>query len=69
MIVSRIVAIGLALVVVVSLKAEVLLPASASGWRYFKGSTEATSPDVGAWRQPGFNDGTWLTGSAPFFYG
>ena len=73
MFVSRILAIGLALVAVVSLevsvKAEVLLPASASGWRYFKGTTEASSPDVGAWRQLTFSDLGWAQGSAPFYYG
>lgn len=37
-------------------------------WRYFKGVSEVSEPDTTAWRQPGFDDSTWLTGNAPFFY-
>lgn len=52
----------------VSLNAEVLVPAS-SAWKYFKGIAEASSPDPAAWRQLGFNDSVWVTSNAPFFYG
>lgn len=40
-----------------------------SGWSYRKGTSEASSP-VDAWREINFTeDGTWLTGQAPFGYG
>jgi hypothetical protein len=48
--------------------ASQLLPPQAD-WKYFKGVQEASSPDTTAWRRQPFNDGAWLTGSAPFFYG
>jgi hypothetical protein len=68
MISSRRFAAALYVLLLVSVKAEVLVPAS-SAWKYFKGRTEASSPDTTAWRQLGFNDAGWLTGSAPFYYG
>jgi Chitobiase/beta-hexosaminidase C-terminal domain/CotH kinase protein/Lamin Tail Domain/Bacterial TSP3 repeat len=37
-------------------------------WKYFKGRTEASSPTT-AWRSPGFNDSSWLSGAAPLGYG
>lgn len=39
-----------------------------TAWRYFKGLTEASTPDSTAWRQPGFDDSSWPTGQAPFYY-
>lgn len=42
-------------------------PAS-NGWRYFKGTAEASSP-VEAWRAVAFNDSPWLNGQAPFGVG
>ncbi len=45
----------------------VLLPES-STWKYFKGTREP-SPTQGAWRQPGFDDSGWLSGSTPIGYG
>ena len=45
-----------------------ILPATAI-WRYFPGRTEASSPDHTAWRAPGFDDTTWASGPAPFFFG
>jgi hypothetical protein len=39
-----------------------------AAWKYFKGRSEASSPDTTAWRYAGFNDSGWLTGEAPFFY-
>src|SRR5688500_19074996 len=53
----------------VSPKAEVVVPASSAGWTYHKGISEASSPDIGAWRQQGFSDASWSSGSAPFYYG
>jgi len=44
------------------------LVARASATRYFKGTQEASAPDTAAWRQPGFNDAAWLSGTTPIFY-
>jgi len=49
-------------------RAGVLVSESAE-WQYFKGRTEASSPNVTLWRQAGFNDQSWQTGAAPFYYG
>src|SRR5688500_11607709 len=38
-------------------------------WKYFKGRSEASSPDTTAWRAINFNDTSWLSGTAPFYYG
>lgn len=44
---------------------EPLVPWSASGWKYLaNGSNQGT-----AWRQPGFNDTGWPTGTAELGYG
>jgi hypothetical protein len=40
----------------------------ASGWRYFKAFSEASSP-VELWRSVGFNDAAWSTGTAPIGIG
>src|SRR5262245_7563486 len=50
------------------LRAELLFDFNAS-WRYVKGFEEASSPDPTAWRASGFDDRTWASGAAPFFYG
>lgn len=42
---------------------------STGTWRYLKAKAEASSPDRTAWRQPAFNDQSWSTGTAPFYYG
>ncbi len=39
-----------------------------SEFRYFKGMTEASSPDPTAWRSVDFDDSAWLVGSGPFYY-
>ena len=39
-----------------------------SSWRFYKGLSEASSPDTTAWRQLGFDDSAWLTGQAAFYY-
>jgi hypothetical protein len=39
-----------------------------SVWKYFKGETEASSPDPTAWREAGFEDASWSAGQAPFYY-
>lgn len=40
-----------------------------AAWRLFKGRTEASTPDLGAWRTNGFNDATFTNAQAPFTYG
>jgi hypothetical protein len=52
---------------VVFSNAAVIFPAS-SPWAYFKGHSEASSPDSAAWRMVGFNDSGWEVGDAPFYY-
>jgi hypothetical protein len=47
---------------------QTLLVPPASDWKYFKGVSEASSPDSSAWRQLGFDDNDWLTGPSPFYY-
>lgn len=51
---------------VVRLGAAEVFPINTT-WSYLKGTVEASNP-IGAWRQVGFNDSTWLSGNAPFFY-
>jgi hypothetical protein len=48
---------------------EVVHVPRASTWRYFRGLSEASSPDVAAWRQPDFDDSSWTQGPAPFGFG
>jgi hypothetical protein len=38
-------------------------------WRYVKGRSEASSPDITAWRLLNFNDTNFTTAPAPFWYG
>jgi len=49
------------------LATDVLVPFGAV-WRWMKGTNEVSNP-VTAWRTNGFNDSSWLTGTAPFHYG
>lgn len=44
------------------------ISAAATGWRYFKGTEEASSPTT-AWRAVGFDASSWLTGQASIGYG
>ncbi len=45
-----------------------LVPARVN-WRFKPGNTEASTPDITAWRQVGFSDATWASGPLPLFYG
>ncbi len=40
-----------------------------STWRFFRGKTEASSPDPTTWRTVGFSDTSWESGPAPLGYG
>jgi hypothetical protein len=44
------------------------IPASTTGWRYLRGTNEASSP-VTAWRTIAYPATGWQTGTAPFGYG
>jgi CotH kinase protein/Lamin Tail Domain/Immunoglobulin domain/Bacterial TSP3 repeat len=46
--------------------ADLVLPAST--WKYFKGLSEASSPDPTSWRTIDFDDTAWLAGEAPLYY-
>src|ERR1035437_7991283 len=39
-----------------------------STWRFFKGTSEASTPDTTAWRQLGFDDSAWANSQAAFYY-
>jgi hypothetical protein len=43
------------------------IASQATGWKYKKGSVEASSP-VDAWRATAYNDSTWLTGQTGIGY-
>ncbi len=47
--------------------ATTILPIN-SVWNFFKGLSEASSPDVTAWRKLDFDDSVWSSGPAPFYY-
>ncbi|MCW1923586.1 CotH kinase family protein [Luteolibacter arcticus] len=44
------------------------IASQATGWKYKKGSEEASSP-VDAWRANGYNDSSWFTGQTGIGYG
>ena len=51
-----------------AIRADELFPIG-SQWRYFKGTTEASTPDSTTWRTSAFSDSGWPEGSAAFYYG
>src|SRR5438477_8544376 len=44
-----------------------VLITNGSSWKYFIGTQEASTP-INAWRQIGFDDGSWQSGFAPIGY-
>ena len=48
--------------------AAIVVARDSPGWKYFKGTEEASIP-TGAWRTQGFDDSAWSTGDTPFRYG
>src|SRR5688572_9839722 len=52
-----------------SAQSALLFNTNAPGWKYFKGRSEASSPDTAAWRQLSFDDSSWTTAPAPFWFG
>lgn len=49
--------------------AELTLISTNSAWRYFRGTVHPSPADTAAWRQVGFNEAGWATGSGAFYYG
>src|SRR5262249_32156295 len=47
---------------------EVTLIRISDSWRFFKGTTEASSP-TNAWRELSFDDSNWLSGPSGFSVG
>jgi hypothetical protein len=47
--------------------AAVLVPQNGT-WRFLKGFSEASIPDVTAWREASFDDSGWAAGQAAFYY-
>jgi hypothetical protein len=50
-----------------TLDSRIVLVQSNANWQFQKGLSEASAP-IGAWRQPGYNEG-WTVSPAPFFFG
>ena len=44
-----------------------VLVTNGASWKYFIGTQEASTP-INAWRQIGFDDGSWQSGFAPIGY-
>jgi hypothetical protein len=49
-------------------RADVVFGTTNSTWKWLKGRSEASTPDTTAWRQPEFNDASWNSAPAPFYY-
>ena len=64
---TRLLLLGILCFVVPSQAAT--LVSSDSNWRFLRGTTEASSPDITAWRSAGFNDASFADAPAPFWYG
>src|SRR5688572_5652401 len=45
--------------------AVITLVPTSSTWKYFIGTSEASSPDTAAWRTVAFNHSSWSEGLAP----
>jgi hypothetical protein len=52
---------------ILSADAGVVFPTS-STWRFFKGLSEASSPDPTLWRAIGFDDASWPAGQGAFYF-
>lgn len=61
-------ALSLILTFIASAPAALLFNTAAS-WKYRKGTAEASAPDTTAWRGVSFDDATFTTAPAPFWYG
>ncbi len=61
-------AVALTTLLVAESHAALIFNTGAS-WRFFKGRTEASTPDATAWRGANFGDSAFADSSAPFWYG
>ena len=64
---TRKLSVVLCFVTVWAATAGVIFPTN-STWTYFKGLSEASSPDPTAWRAVDFDDSSWATGQGAFYY-
>ena len=64
----RVLLLALALLLSAAPCQAVLIFSTNATWKYFKGRTEASSPDTTAWRSRAFDDSTWSNGVAAFYY-
>lgn len=60
--------LGLMLAFAAPTQAALLFNTNAT-WKYFKGRSEASTPNTAAWRGIIYDDSSWLSGAAPFYYG
>ena len=61
---------ALALVLGFGLSAQAaLLFNTNANWKYFKGRSEASTPDTTAWRRLDFSDSAFTDAPSPFWYG
>ena len=65
---TRSLAFGLLLGCILSTQAALLSPTNAT-WRFQRGLTEASTPDLAAWRGSNFVDNAFSNAPAPFWYG
>ena len=61
-------AFALCLTLATSARADLVFNTNAT-WSYLKGTAEASAPDPAAWRNIGFDDSSWASGPAPFYFG
>src|SRR5829696_8494457 len=52
----------------ISAQAQVYFTTTNAVWKLFKGYSEASTPLPTLWRQPAFDDASWLSSPAPFYY-
>ena len=60
--------LGLLMALSAPLQAALVFSTGAS-WRFFKGRTEASTPDATSWRGINFADTAFVDAPAPFWYG
>src|SRR2546428_2422259 len=60
--------LGLMLAFGTPVQAALLFNTNAT-WKYFKGRSEASTPDTTAWRKVNFDDSAFTSAPAPFWYG
>ena len=64
----QVLALGLFVTLALPTRAAVLFSTNAT-WAYWKGTSEASSPDPTAWRKVAFGETGWSNGPGPLYYG